>query len=179
MSEPKTFASLSSTLLARKGQARPAMRPQLITTNSTLEDLGWNDMGFEPAPAVEEIPQPDLAAAPTEVEDHPVGRAHSNIAEAFTSMPALSSRMIRKPLPVPAMDDGRATAVRAAPGAKGKAAFTLRLDTDRHLKLRVACAMRHQSAQQLVTEALDQLLAALPDIDVSGWHGTPRSGSRN
>jgi len=29
MSEPKTFASLGPTLLARKGGAKPAMRPQL------------------------------------------------------------------------------------------------------------------------------------------------------
>jgi len=28
MNEAKPFASLSSTLLARKGQAKPAMRPQ-------------------------------------------------------------------------------------------------------------------------------------------------------
>lgn len=29
MSEPKPFASLSPSLLARKGSARPAMRPQI------------------------------------------------------------------------------------------------------------------------------------------------------
>ena len=48
MSDPKPFASLSSGLLARKGAARPAMRPQGFTSpNSGLEDLGWNDMGQE------------------------------------------------------------------------------------------------------------------------------------
>ena len=47
-SEPKAFASLSSGLLARKGAARPAMRPQGFgQMGSGLEDLGWNDMGFE------------------------------------------------------------------------------------------------------------------------------------
>ena len=47
--EPKPFASLSSGLLARKGGARPAMRPQGFgQIGSGLEDLGWNDMGFEP-----------------------------------------------------------------------------------------------------------------------------------
>src|SRR5690349_24816640 len=49
MSEPKPFASLSSGLLARKGAARPAMRPQGFgQVGGNLEDLGWNDMGFEP-----------------------------------------------------------------------------------------------------------------------------------
>lgn len=174
MSDSKPFASLSSTLLARKGQARPAMRPQLITTTSTLEDLGWNDMGFAPAAPVEDELQPAVAAE--EVDANPVGRAHSNITDAFTSAPALSSRMIRKPVTSAApLNDVRAPVVRAAAGAKGKAAFTLRLDADRHLKLRVACAMNHRSAQQLVTDALDQYLESLPDVDASGWTGKRHS----
>jgi hypothetical protein len=50
--------------------------------------------------------------------------------------------------------------------AKGrKAAFTLRLDADRHLKLRLATAIVGRSAQQMVTEALDHYLASLPDVD--------------
>ena len=45
MGEPKAFASLSSGLLARKGAARPAMRPQGFgQSGASLEDLGWNDM---------------------------------------------------------------------------------------------------------------------------------------
>ena len=52
-SEPKVFASLSSGLLARKGAARPAMRPQGFGQGGgALEDLGWDDMGFEPPKAV-------------------------------------------------------------------------------------------------------------------------------
>ncbi len=55
-SEAKPFASLSSGLLARKGAARPAMRPQGFgQVGQTLEDLGWNDMGFEP-------PKPSVVA---------------------------------------------------------------------------------------------------------------------
>jgi len=45
-----------------------------------------------------------------------------------------------------------------------RSAFTLRLDPDRHLKLRLACTVRQCSAQQLVTDALDGLLADMPDI---------------
>ncbi len=47
----------------------------------------------------------------------------------------------------------------------GKAAFTLRLDEDRHLRLRLACTAAGSSAQQVVTEALDAYLASLPEID--------------
>lgn len=46
-----------------------------------------------------------------------------------------------------------------------RAAFTLRLDDDRHLRLRLACAIRNNSAQQIVTEALDRLLDNMPDLE--------------
>jgi hypothetical protein len=45
-----------------------------------------------------------------------------------------------------------------------RAAFTLRVDAERHLKLRLACTIKGRSAQQLVTDALDRLLAETPDI---------------
>ena len=71
VSEPKPFASLSSGLLARKGAARPAMRPQGFTPSSAgLEDLGWNDMGQgEHAGDAAEAAEPD-----EQVVEHP--RAH-------------------------------------------------------------------------------------------------------
>ena len=62
--EPKSFASLSSGLLARKGQARPAMRPQAIRHEAPrLDDLGWDDMGMDIAPPVPE-PMADAEPAP-------------------------------------------------------------------------------------------------------------------
>ena len=65
MTEPKPLASLTAGLLARKGAARPAMRPQLVALHHGLpadlplpapaeavwHDLGWNDMGADAAPA--------------------------------------------------------------------------------------------------------------------------------
>jgi hypothetical protein len=53
---------------------------------------------------------------------------------------------------------------RAVAGTKAKAAFTLRLNAERHLKLRLACAVNNKSAQMLVTEALDVLLDNMPEI---------------
>ena len=87
------YASLSSGLLARKGAAKPAMRPQGFTP---IEDLGWNDMGY--APQVEEQPEPEmvehvpssisaLTPAPkpfrAEVEPLPVVAQQRAIAESF------------------------------------------------------------------------------------------------
>src|SRR5690349_1853227 len=75
MGEPKAFASLSSGLLARKGAARPAMRPQGFgQVGNGLEDLGWNDMGFEPPKAAEAPRDEDHDAFGDDVVEHP--RAH-------------------------------------------------------------------------------------------------------
>lgn len=48
---------------------------------------------------------------------------------------------------------------------KRRAAFTLRLDTDRHLKLRLAATMHGISAQALVTEAIDAMFGEIDDLD--------------
>ncbi len=53
----------------------------------------------------------------------------------------------------------------AARTRNGKAAFTLRLDSDRHVRLRLASAMTRHSSQQLVTLALDAFLQNLPEVD--------------
>ena len=152
MTEPKPLASLSSGLLARKGQAKPAMRPQgfagfgMAAASQAYEDLGWNDMGTEPAPAqvsAEIVPihgGTDHDAAPAVVR-----RQQETLARELAPGPAI------------------ARAPRAAPGSKGKAAFTLRLDPERHLQLRLLCAVQHRSAQQLVIAALDAFLSTQPD----------------
>jgi predicted DNA-binding protein len=59
---------------------------------------------------------------------------------------------------------------------KAKAAFTLRLDTDRHLRLRLASAVTNRSAQQLVTEALDAFLESLTDVDTLATQLSTRGG---
>ena len=232
MGEPKAFASLSSGLLARKGGARPAMRPQGFGGQSggaSLEDLGWNDMGFEPPKPAdlpsadadhdafgEEVgPQPlrhplaaltpsgqvsvvgspvhdqheELAAAFAAVEDEgdedydetaelydgppPELNAFENDGADVVPMPTRKTMAIAphvaEPVALP-IARGRAPAPRAAAGSKAKAAFTLRLDKDRHLKLRLACAVTGRSAQQLVTDALDRLLADMPELDGMAQH---------
>jgi hypothetical protein len=197
-SEAKPFASLSSGLLARKGAARPAMRPQGFgQVGNGLEDLGWNDMGFEPPKPAEPARDATHDAFGEEVIEHP--RAHptgltpvqspvhdqqaeiaqrlsaddeagedepDDTVEAVEAAPAAKTplRIVAAPA-VAAPGPRRAPRPRSAPGSKAKAAFTLRLDPDRHLKLRLACAVDGRSAQQLVTDALDQLLERMPELD--------------
>ncbi|MEM8919440.1 MAG: hypothetical protein AAGE37_11325 [Pseudomonadota bacterium] len=61
--------------------------------------------------------------------------------------------------------------------AKAKAAFTLRLDADRHLKLRLATAVKNQSAQQLVTKAVDEYLKNIPELDELAAHVPSRGAA--
>ena len=59
----------------------------------------------------------------------------------------------------------RVSADRRSALADGRrAAFTLRVDAERHLKLRLACAIEGRSAQALVTQALDNLLNEISDV---------------
>ncbi|WP_182466830.1 hypothetical protein [Sphingomonas gilva] len=164
MGEPKPMASLSSSLLARKGHAKPAMRPQGfggfgMMTNG-VDDLGWNDMGhdaqpFEPV-AVEAAPE--LPAQPLP----PVLRQREKLVEELVD-PVAGQTERRSPRRV--ADATLAKVSRDVGAKKGKAAFTLRLDGERHLRLRLACAVRHCSAQMLVTEAVDRLLDSLPEVE--------------
>lgn len=162
MTDSKSFASLSSSLLARRGQAKPAMRPQaiqLVQGNvNPLEDLGWNDMGHDQEHPVQAAPvapihpdiEPEAPAVTPAVVDQQVELAR------VIAQPAPVELVQAKPVPQTPSVSGR---VRAAAGSKGKAAFTLRLDPERHLQLRLICAVEHKSAQQIVTRALDEFLS--------------------
>lgn len=54
---------------------------------------------------------------------------------------------------------------RTARATKDKAAFTLRLDADRRLRLRLAAAITGRSAQQLVTDAVDAMLSDMAELE--------------
>ena len=161
----KPLASLSSTLLARKGQARPAMRRQatLASLSQAGDDLGWNDMGDgfggEPLPlppVLEERAHLQEAIAPEPV-------VAEEPAPAPASVPAPVAVAVPTPAAAPvAVPD--AAVIAAVPKGR-KAAFTLRLDAERHLRLRLASAARGRSAQQLVTDALDALIATMPEVE--------------
>jgi len=181
MSEPKPFASLSSGLLARKGAAKPAMRPQGYAHTGPVDDLGWNDMGHGPE-AAEDFPEgampehvPSSIAAltpapgaraqpvPAPPEEPVVVEQQRALEEHFEAKPAEVVQLPRR---------------HARPaGSRPKAAFTLRLDPDRHLKLRLACTLTRRSAQQIVTEALDELLNSLPQVEALARQ-VPDSGTR-
>lgn len=233
MSEPKPLASLSSSLLARKGGAKPAMRRQGMAfpaeQDHETEDLGWNDMGYDTNPDHEtaqadtqgpvEADQyhynplagaiPDVVPAvkkqqeeiAAKLSQHPK-REEEDVVEpepepaqkaqtVVTEPPVVTEPTVPVPLSIsrevaPVVENSsigvappprrKKTAEVKQPAKtrrpaqksrtrKAKAAFTLRLDADRHLKLRLATAVKNVSAQQLVTKAVDEYLRSIPELE--------------
>ena len=208
------YASLGPSLLARKGGAKPAMRPQLPVlgdaqdvarlADEQLEDLGWNDMGDEsvagtaaviaPIDPTTQLDPDALAANPivrrqqrrleerlladavmtgpddAEPEDADDALGTAELASGAWAEPAPAFQAAPEPAPEPVLavrgQTARKPARQSGAAASGRrAAFTLRLDADRHLKLRLAATMRGVSAQVLVTDALDALLAEFEDLE--------------
>lgn len=218
--EARAFASLSSGLLARKGQAKPAMRPQGFGGfgNMTMghEDLGWNDMGYDtPAPSQPPVEAVDAAPAPRVIPAErfsgdvppppPVLEQRQTLSEEYDEDAEVEEPATGSLLSVKPRDRAAAQAIASAPApiepeivpapilslapavvaeapapevATGrKAAFTLRLDQQRHLKLRLACAVGNRSAQQIVTAALDAYLNTVDALDDLAGRVPGRSNS--
>jgi hypothetical protein len=203
----RSYASLSSGLLARKGAARPAMRPQGFGPHHGFDDLGWNDMGHVPPP-VEELedelpehvpssisaltPAPKLPRNDEAAEEPEVVAQQRAIAESFPPEAEVEEELEAAPEPAPIEEQiarPRARVVplprRAAPAPRAKqeegrkAAFTLRLDGGRHLRLRLATAVTGQSAQQIVTSALDALLESIPEVEALAERAASAKAKRN
>lgn len=197
ISEPKAFASLTAGLLARKGGARPAMRRQPLgldgqeSTAMAHDDLGWNDMGCEEAVDGSDMGgaadlKPLLAGA---VLGGPAkgSRPQRMVPEVRRRQAELAARIssgntealvVKCNEIAPKKYPKKSSFVKAASSkdtpvsavrARDKAAFTLRLDADRHLALRLASAVTNQSSQAIMTRLLDEYLASAPEIgDLAG-----------
>lgn len=184
MSEHHAFASLTPKLLARKGGAKPAMRRQdtaRFVQAASTEDLGWNDWGNATSPGSMSLPpaaQPQTVSAPLPVPEEtpgstaavpePIDRkadaetaaspqvlAESVMPEVLRQIEDLAWRINQAVIPAsgpPSLASGK------------RAAFTLRLDPERHFRLKMAAVVLDRSAQTLVTDALDKYLSEIPEV---------------
>ncbi len=181
MAEPKPLASLSAGLLARKGAARPAMRRQVSLGHDGLghDDLGWNDMGYDVDPVAELIvhhasglspmaghvdAQPELASVHMLPGNAPVADPYDApepvVLQQRRRVQALDTARVAAPVFVAPVEQRP----RAEAGAKGRFAFTLRLDAQRHLLLRLASAAGNRSAQQILVALVDEYFANQPAV---------------
>lgn len=229
MMSEASFASLGPTLLARKGGAKPAMRPQLTPlthslseiaalADEQLEDLGWNDMGTDrdpgefadqdkpllsskrsagqaplvphdtaemsdaaqtdAAPSRHQIIDPLSSADIVPIASHVHSRTPANedtpghdawhdenTSPVVHSQQKRLARSLLADAAMSATDADASGKLASRQGSGRRAAFTLRLDTQRHLKLRLAATMQGVSAQSLVTEALDAMLDSMAELD--------------
>ncbi len=149
MADAKPLASLTPTLLARKGGARPAIRTQ-------GQDLTRADDAGD-----------DADAADTNAESR-AARARSQAGSKVVSLNTIrAAAPAGKPIALRRQRERLAAKFAGKPAVKPAprpVAFTVRLDAERHLSLRLASALDGRSAQQLVVEALDSMLATLPDV---------------
>lgn len=145
MSDIKPIASLGPVLLARKGAAKPAMRGK--------SGLDASHDAALIAAAQEELGWNDMDANGEPEVLRQLNKLVHHIADANLAA-------------IEADESSNVTPIRP----RRRAAFTLRLDAERHLKLKLAATVSGESAQQIVTRALDQMLADMPEIENLATH---------
>jgi hypothetical protein len=138
------------------------------------------DRVIDPAPQPEQVVAPIQAETPiaAPVEAPQVHRQIERIEQEYA--PAVEARPAAPAVPAvadasvesvvaaaaaPAAAPRRAPAQRARAGSRGAFAFTLRLDPERHLRLRLASATSNRSLQQILVGLVDDFLASQPEID--------------
>ena len=106
-------------------------------------------------------------AVPAQAVEPAVRQQQRRVAELVSDTPVAEPvAVMPAPVPAPAPKAVRAPRrrPRAEAGARGHFAFTLRLDADRHLRLRLASAATNRSAQQILVALVDDYFAGLPAI---------------
>lgn len=170
------------------------INPDYVPDNGQ-DDCGWNDMGYDVDPDISkeapaekpvnllanaiEQPRPEVKqqqdriaaqlqainegeTAKTEVPAQPLIAPEVPSTQSKT---AVENIEVKKPTSLIKTTVKKPRVSKKAGTAKARAAFTLRLDPERHLKLRLACAIDNISAQKFVTEALDKKLSEMEQVD--------------
>ena len=114
-------------------------------------DASASDVGqAEAAPDIEPVIEPRPAPSPVrETIERIARKLDENRQDAVEAAIKPAAKLVAK----------------AASSGNRRAAFTLRLDPERHLRLRLASTISGSSAQVLVTQALDAMLARMPEIE--------------
>lgn len=151
---------------ARMLDLKPLLTGSVLAHNVEAEHAVDDSVGHELTDAVTE----GYAAEDYAAEDY---GADAFVAEApevpeivrqqeslIDRVAAVARKVEARPVPKPKKEK----APRAL-RAREKAAFTLRLDAERHLRLRLASAVTNRSSQVILTDLLDEYLSSLPEID--------------
>lgn len=126
----------------------PPAKPEIVKQQEVLQARVEQDLPGVP----ELVPQPVSQPAPMPVAEP----APEPVRQQVTMTKPARRVAVAAPAKVRAG---------TASKARDKAAFTLRLDAERHLRLRLASAIYNRSAQHILIDVLDAYLSALPEID--------------
>jgi hypothetical protein len=146
----KPVASLSGSLLTSKGGARPGQRydNEVTEVYQSRRRITLN------AERVRDIS--DFLGTKDDVQN-----SVSDDETAVLVQPAIIEEMPEgtATLAVSPWREGDKLPGARAAGGKARVAYTVRLDADRHTKLRFTAASQHRSAQQVMVDALDRYLS--------------------
>jgi predicted DNA-binding protein len=177
--QAKPVGSLSSSMLARKGDARPGQRympepgleipersrlikfgSDMLSSLPPVQDISVHQVDvFEPFTDAHEFVGYDSLPDEAQIEAV-VPDVHANAKPMIVPIVALE---IPDAEPDSEIEQEWKPPVKMVLKGTRKSAFTLRLDAERHLRLRLLSAHQHRSAQQIVIEAVDRFLADVFD----------------
>jgi len=142
----KPQARLTSSLLARKGTARPSaatdmfsLPPQAAVDHGVAED-GQATGGRSPEPA---------PSSPAEFD--------GSVSAGDTAVSSPTSRKVKNS----GLDSRSHGSDGPDPSRTGRIALTLRVDQTRHRRLKVLAAQTRQSSQEILMAALDAYLESV------------------
>jgi len=152
---------------ARLVDLKPLLTGSVLAHNVEAEHAVDEGAGHELVPdfAPEQAgeftgPTGDYGADQFEAEAPEVPEIVRQQESLIERVAAVARKVEARPAPAPKKEK----APRAL-RAREKAAFTLRLDAERHLRLRLASAVTNRSSQVILTDLLDEYLSSLPEID--------------
>ena len=136
-----------------------------LLAGSVLEHNAAAEQAVDAAPGHALAPEagPELADALTDSYQPEA----VDVPQIVLQQESLIDRVAAVARKVEARPEPKAKKERAPRGqrAREKAAFTLRLDAERPLRLRLASAVTNRSSQVILTDLLDEYLSSLPEID--------------
>lgn len=146
---------------ARMLDLKPLLTGSVLAHNVDAEHAVDDSVGHELTDAVaEDYAAEDSGAEAFEAEAHEIPEIVRQQESLIDRVAAVARKVEARPEPKPKKEK----APRAL-RAREKAAFTLRLDAERHLRLRLASAVTNRSSQVILTDLLDEYLSSLPEID--------------
>jgi len=146
---------------ARMLDLKPLLTGSVLAHNVEAEQALEDSAGHELTDAVAEDYAAESSGADAfEAEAHEIPEIVRQQESLIDRVAAVARKVEARPEPK-AKKEKTPRALRA----REKAAFTLRLDAERHLRLRLASAVTNRSSQVILTDLLDEYLSSLPEID--------------